>query len=269
MPYEDEYVDVIAKAQKGLGMDDETLAAKSDLEPAQLAQLKETPGDSAALSRLAGALGLNAVALERLGNTREPTETVTTIDGLEGVTTDYMAMEVNAYVVWDPASKEAAVFDSGADAGPLLKILEEKGLTLKLLLLTHTHGDHVADLERLQAKLQGFFGAPEAEPVPGAEPVRAGDSFQLGAVKIEARATRGHSPGGTTYVVTGLEKPVAVVGDALFACSMGGPSISYEMALEDNRANLFSLPDETVVCPGHGPLTSIGLERRHNPFFAQ
>ena len=83
------------------------------------------------------------------------------------------------------------------------------------------------------------------------------------------RATPGHSPGGTTYVVTGIEPPVAVVGDALFAGSMGGVSPqNYPSALEANRANILGLSEDTLLCPGHGPVTTVTLERKHNPFYA-
>jgi hydroxyacylglutathione hydrolase len=80
--------------------------------------------------------------------------------------------------------------------------------------------------------------------------------------------TSGHSPGGMTFVVTGLSRPVAIVGDSLFAGSMGGGNVSYDDALRNNREKILTLPDETIVCPGHGPLTSVGKEKRDNPFFA-
>jgi glyoxylase-like metal-dependent hydrolase (beta-lactamase superfamily II) len=86
-------------------------------------------------------------------------------------------------------------------------------------------------------------------------------------LKIEARLTWGHSRGGTSCYITGLARPVVVVGDALFASSMGGGMISYSDALKTNLDQLFTLPDDTIVCPGHGPLTSIGEEKAHNPFY--
>jgi glyoxylase-like metal-dependent hydrolase (beta-lactamase superfamily II) len=72
-----------------------------------------------------------------------------------------------------------------------------------------------------------------------------------------------------SYVITGLAKPLVIVGDAIFAGSMGGGMVSYAEALETGRAALMTLPDETVVCPGHGPLTTIGEEKHHNPFFSK
>jgi glyoxylase-like metal-dependent hydrolase (beta-lactamase superfamily II) len=71
-----------------------------------------------------------------------------------------------------------------------------------------------------------------------------------------------------TYVVTGLSRPLAIAGDSLFAGSMGGGNVSYEDALRNNREKILTLPDEAVVCPGHGPLTTVGKEKRDNPFFA-
>ncbi len=75
--------------------------------------------------------------------------------------------------------------------------------------------------------------------------------------------------GGTTYVISGLAAPVAVVGDALFAGSMGGGMISYDDALKNNREKIMTLPDETILCPGHGPMTTVAEEKRHNPFFPE
>ena len=98
---------------------------------------------------------------------------------------------------------------------------------------------------------------------------RPGDGFKIGTLSVSTRLTKGHSPGGTTYVIHGLDRPVAIVGDALFAQSMGGGMISYQDALETNRKEIFTLPDETVVCPGHGPMTSVGEEKAHNPFFPE
>jgi glyoxylase-like metal-dependent hydrolase (beta-lactamase superfamily II) len=71
-----------------------------------------------------------------------------------------------------------------------------------------------------------------------------------------------------TFVVRGLERPVAVVGDSLFAGSMGGGNISYQDAVENNLKKILTLPDETVLCPGHGPITTVAEEKKHNPFFA-
>ena len=88
-------------------------------------------------------------------------------------------------------------------------------------------------------------------------------------MKITARLTAGHSNGGTTYVVEGLRPTIAVVGDALFSASMGGvPPERYPAALRANGEKILSLPDDSIICPGHGPLTTVGEEKKHNPFYA-
>jgi hydroxyacylglutathione hydrolase len=150
----------------------------------------------------------------------------------------------------------------------MLRRATKENLQVKLILLTHAHPDHVADLPRLREKTGAHVFAPARETVPGAEPIEEGRRFRLGGLDIEARLTWGHSPGGLTYVVTGLARPVAVVGDSLFAGSMGGGNVSYEQAVRNNVEKILTLPPETIICPGHGPMTTVGEEKEHNPFFA-
>ena len=177
-------------------------------------------------------------------------------------------MAVNAYLVWDPVTRAAAAFDTGADSGEMVRFANRHKLNVQLILLTHAHADHVADLPRLREETGADVFAPARESVPGAEPIDEGKRFRLGNLQIDARLTWGHSPGGMTYVVTGLARPIAIVGDSLFAGSMGGGNVSYKDALRNNLEKILTLPDETIICPGHGPMTSVGEEKRHNPFFA-
>ena len=137
-----------------------------------------------------------------------------------------------------------------------------------MILLTHAHPDHVADLRRLEEETGAPVYISDLEAAEGAEAIEEGKRFRVGSLEIESRLTSGHSPGGMTFVVTGLARPVAIVGDSLFAGSMGGGNVSYEDALRNNREKILTLPDETIVCPGHGPLTTVGKEKRDNPFFA-
>jgi glyoxylase-like metal-dependent hydrolase (beta-lactamase superfamily II) len=178
-------------------------------------------------------------------------------------------MTVNAYLVFDPKTRQVAAFDTGADADPMLQFIRDKQLHLELILLTHTHTDHVFDLDRLKKSASADAFVSEREPLTGSTPFPDGKTFTLGALTIETRRTSGHARGGTTFVVTGLAQRLAVVGDALFAGSMGGGMVDYEEALRTNRAGIFTSPDDTIVCPGHGPLTTVGEEKAHNPFFPE
>ena len=215
-----------------------------------------------------GELNLDADALVALAQGKHLPE-VEPPAGFASFHTDFNGMGVNAYLAWDPATREAAAFDTGASAAGMLDTIRAHDLQVKFLLLTHTHPDHIAALDVLTRETGAEVFTPAREPVAGAKPAHAGDSWTVGGLTIGARSTPGHSPGGTTYVVRGLAAPVAVVGDALFAGSQGGVSPeNYPAALAANRREILALPPETVIAPGHGPLTTVAFELRGNPFYA-
>ena len=150
----------------------------------------------------------------------------------------------------------------------MLRKIETEELSVKLILLTHAHLDHIADLSRLVKQTGAPVYLSKRESAPLAQPIAEGKKFRAGKIEIESRLTWGHSEGGMTYVVASLARPIAVVGDSLFAGSMGGGNVSYEEALKNNLEKILTLPDETILCPGHGPMTTVGEEKMHNPFFA-
>jgi len=264
---EDNVGDIIGKAQRGLGISDSQLAEKSGLKPEQLRQIRDDNYDESAIRAIAPVLNLDAGALVDLAQGKWKPDTLENFEGLAQFNTSYGGMLVNAYLVWDPATKHAAAFDTGADSAGMLKLATKENLSIKLILLTHAHSDHVADLPRLREETGAEVFAPAREPVPGAEKIDEGKKFRVGKIDIEARLTWGHSPGGMTFVVNGLARPIAIVGDSLFAGSMGGGSVSYKDAVQNNLEKILTLPDETIICPGHGPMTSVGEEKEHNSFF--
>src|SRR5438105_11708519 len=266
---EDNVGDIVGKAQRGLGLSDSQLADKIGLKTEQLREIRASQFDENALRAIAPALDLDADALVEIGVGKWTPESLGAFDGLAQFSSSYSGMLVNSYLVWDPGTKHAAAFDTGADCAPMLKLATKENLSIKLILLTHAHPDHVADLPRLREETGAEVFAPAREPLPGAEKIEEGKRFRLGKIDIEARLTWGHSPGGTTFVVTGLARPIAIVGDSLFAGSMGGGTVSYKDAVQNNLEKILSLPDETIICPGHGPMTSVGEEKRHNPFFVR
>jgi hydroxyacylglutathione hydrolase len=269
IPLEDLFEDIVGKAQRGLQVSDQEICQRADLDLETLRSLKKGSGTPAAVPGLADALGLGPKALaDSYSGSWYPTG-VPAIDGAKQFNTPLMDMTVNAYLIWNPETKEAAVFDTGADASELLAFVDSARLAVKYLFLTHTHQDHVADLGAIVKRTHAEIFSPDLERLPETKIVREGDQFRLGKLRIEARLTNGHSPGGTSYVVHGLENTVVVVGDSLFAGSMGGAPNDYQKALRNNVEKLLSLPGDTLVCPGHGPLTTVANERKHNPFFAQ
>ena len=251
-----------------MGISDSQLAERSGVSAEKIRKLRDGDLDDDVVERAAPFLKLDADALRKLAGGKWNAEAIGEIEGLAQFNTTYGDMTVNAYLVWDPATLEAIAFDTGANCEGMLQRIEQESLSVKLILLTHAHPDHVADLPRLRKATGAPVYISRLEEAGGAEEVEEGKHFRVGSLEIEARLTSGHSPGGMTFVVTGLSCPVAIVGDSLFAGSMGGGNVSYEDALRNNREKILTLPDETIVCPGHGPLTTVGKERRDNPFFA-
>lgn len=273
---EDQLPDILGKAQRGLRVDDRTLAAEFGVAPDALARLKQgDAGNDDALRAAADALGLHGDSLLAIGRGTWQPEAARTPDTFGAFNTPFGGgLSVNCFLVWDRPGGTAVLFDTGTDAAPIFRILESQRLHLDAVFLTHTHSDHIEALEEIVGRTgaEAFVPERERDAVPHAVPVTEGQRFTLGGVTLEARLTRGHTVGGLTYVVetVGFGPRLAVVGDALFAGSQGGvPAELYAEALRLNREHILSLPDDTILCPGHGPLSTVGEEKAHNPFYAK
>lgn len=267
IPLEDTVADIVAKAMRGLQLNEAQVAASAGVTTSAIARLRDGHCDDATVRAVAPVLRLGAAALLAIGRETWHPQPLG-VAGLACFNTPYADMAVNSYLVFDPGSGEAVAFDSGADCSGMLDFLHREKLTLKSILLTHTHIDHIVDLGRLKQAGGTPVFVGERETFPAAEPFAAGREFQCGRLRIATRLTWGHSRGGITYVIDGVDRPLAVVGDAMFAGSMGGGGVSYADALRTNREQILTLPASTILCPGHGPLTTVGEEWLHNPFFS-
>lgn len=268
---EDNYTDVIAKAQRGLKISDADLAGRAEVLPADLAAVKAGKVNTAVIRRVARHLRLDPGALEDLAHDRWYPHSPDFQRGFAQFHTNYDGMGVNSYLVWDPRTKEAAAFDTGADAGAVVDLAAAEGMKVLYIFLTHTHEDHIADLNRLAEATGAEVWASAREPSdrPGAKTFQENAHFHLGRLAIKTLSTWGHSPGQTTFFVTGLSFPLAIVGDSLFAGSMGGSAEHYLDQYQNDVDKILTLPRDTVLAPGHGPLTTVGQEKEHNPFFAR
>jgi len=266
MPLEDNFSDVLEKALAGTGSSEAAIAKKSGISTAEVHALLRGHFDEASARRLADALDLRADALVRLAR-GEYLPVVPPVKNIVQVVTPYAGLTVNAYILWDPESHGAAIFDTGADATPLLDIIQREQLDVVGIFLTHGHPDHVGALAALKHTLGVEAWSSVNEPVRGTHSFHPGELFNAGCHFIRTRHTPGHSPGGVTYVIEGRLLSAAVVGDALFAGSIGGVREGYAEALDAIRREILSLPDSTILCPGHGPMTTVVQEKANNPFF--
>lgn len=271
IPIEDFFEDILGKAMRGLGKGTSHLANECGATPEDIQQLLAgSLNDPQLLRTLALRLDLDPDSLVASAKKEwypQPVE----LEGLAQFNTPWHDMRVNAYLAWDPGSHLAAAFDTGTDAKQILDAAKERQLEIESIFVTHIHGDHIADLETL-AKACGpatpvFTNRLEA--LPDTVTFEEGSDYAIGDLKVHTLTTSGHSPGGTSYFIEGLAQPVAIVGDAMFAGSMGGGIVSYQDALENNRNKILTLPDNTVLCPGHGPMSTVGEEKAHNPFFPE
>lgn len=268
VPLEDFYEDIIGKAQRGLKLSDEAILAKADISEKAWKDALSGSFDEATARAVAPVLNLHPEALVAAGKKTWKPHPVD-LEGLDQFNTPFDDMTVNAYVVWDPATKAAALFDSGGNADPMIELVDGLGLKVEAILLTHSHPDHIYDLPKLQLKYpEVSTWIHESATVDNTKRFSEGKSFEIAGLKIDTRHTPGHSADGVTFVVNGLAKPVAIVGDAIFSGSMGGAPSAWKDALAVNREKIFSLPEETIVCPGHGPMSTVGEESRHNPYYA-
>jgi glyoxylase-like metal-dependent hydrolase (beta-lactamase superfamily II) len=197
-------------------------------------------------------------------------------------------LQCNCVIIGDDVTKTAVVVDPGDEIERVTDVLELRGYTVSAIIATHAHIDHVGgfgDLKRLtgakallheadaplyddlamQARWLGIE-PPSMTKLDGTLDAKAG--LSLGAVTFDVRHTPGHSPGSVSLVLP-ESTPIVLSGDTLFAGSIGRTDLwggSFDEIIASIKSKLLTLPDETIVIPGHGPRTTIGTERKTNPF---
>jgi hydroxyacylglutathione hydrolase len=274
MHLEDHLGDILRKGREAKGIALAVAAQAAGLAEPAYSALEETgrPGGQINLPALAGAVGLNAAKLERIAKGWLPaTPDLSLWRELRRITTQANGMEVHCYLAWDEVTREAALFDTGWDAAPILKLIEDNGLSLRHLFLTHLHEDHIAGMGAIREKFPKLHLHSNSRHAPPQHRNRANDFLHLGSLRITNRDTPGHAEEGVTYIIGTWPEDAphtAFVGDAIFAGSIGSGKQSWDLARQKVREQIFSLPDETLLCPGHGPLTTVGEEKANNPFFA-
>lgn len=273
MNLEDHLGDIIRKARAMTRVSATAAAKAAGLSESELAALEEsgTIAGKINFDGLAPLIGLNAAKLEGIAKGWLPTaKDLSVWRELRQISTTEGGNQVHCYLVWDEVTREAALFDTGWDATPVLKKVEENQLQLKHVFITHTHIDHMNGLQQIRAAFPKIHLHTDAKSAPPQHKNRRNDCLHLGSLRITNRETPGHAEDGVTYIIGNWSEDaphVAVVGDTIFAGSMGGAPEHGDLAKQKVREQILSLPASTLICPGHGPLTTVAEEHSHNPFF--
>src|SRR5580658_3820929 len=267
MTLEDHLGDIIRKGRDATGVVADAAAQAAGLSEADYTALEETGRVSAPVQfqALGQAIGLNGAKLERIakGWLPEPRD-LSQWRELRQITSTANDLTVHCYLVWDEVTREAALFDTGWDAAPIFQCIEENGLALRHLFLTHLHEDHIAAMGAVREKFPKLHLHSNSRHAPPQHRNRANDFLHLGSLRLTNRDTPGHAEEGVTYIIGTWPEDAphtALVGDAIFAGSIGSGKQSWDLARQKVREQIFSLPDETLICPGHGPLTTVGAEK--------
>ena len=273
MNLEDHLGDVIRKARMMTKVSPAEAAKAAGLSEAELTALEESGriGRRPDFATLAGLIDLNGGKLERQAAGWLPTEKDLSVwRELRVFTTSAEGIAVNCYLVWDEVTRDAALFDTGWDAKPILKTIDENQLLLRHLFITHSHHDHVAELAEIRKAFPKVKLHTSSKHAPVEQRNKPSEIVHLGGLRVTYRDTPGHAEDGVTYIAGNWQDDaphVAIVGDAIFAGSMGGAPLHGPLAKQKIREQILTLPPDTLICPGHGPLTTVAEEQANNPFF--
>jgi len=273
MTLEDSLGDILRKARTSTQTSDATAAEAAGLSLADYTAMessgKAAPGTD--FLKLGALLTLDGAKLERVAKGWLPASAkLETWREVRVITTAGDDMTVNAFLVWDEATRDAAVFDTGFTAEPMFRLLDEHQLQLRHIFITHSHPDHVAALGELRRRFPQARVHSGSKHAPVEQRLRPDECISLGSLRITHRETPGHAEDGVSFIVGNWpdDAPfVTIVGDCIFAGSMGGARDQLALARAKVRDHVLSLPPETLICPGHGPVTTVAQEKANNPWF--
>jgi glyoxylase-like metal-dependent hydrolase (beta-lactamase superfamily II) len=274
IPLEDELGDVLDKAMSCAGLTVEALGARAGVPPARIHDAIDYRPELGPeeLSRLAAALGLNEVGLCALGLGKYPRPEIGALPFcLWPLRMAYGIGWVNAYLVAESGGDRGVLFDTGPGLTALRANWPESVREVEGVFLTHVEAEHAGGLCEVVAHF-GVASAfiPTGARSPCGRPLAEAETVRFGSIEVTAFSTPGHAPAHNCYRVRSTAAPAGrtllISGDLVFAGSAGGPYFCQRQLRMHLRRVLTAVPPETLVAPGHGPLTTAENELRYNPF---
>ena len=273
-PLEDELGDVLEKAMRHAGLNEQSLGVLAGVDAGKIRDAIDYRYDLAVdeLKRLARSLALNELGVQSLAAGRYPLPEIAGLPFcLYPLRTPHGIGVANAYIVADCGKNSGVLFDTGSDPVMLRRVWPAAIKRLDGVFITHAETEHTGGLAEVVKQFGPVpvFG-PVGAKISGAAALGEGACVTLGGFEIKALATPGHAEAHNCYEVRVTKMkggvPLLVSGDLFFAGSVGGAYFCSQQLRKHLARLLAALPDETVVAPGHGPLTTIKNERTFNPF---
>ena len=270
---EDHLGDIIRKARKMSDVSAATAARIAGLAGNELATLEDSGQCEAKINfaALAAIIGLDAKKLEGIANGWLPIpRDMEQWSKLRVFTTAGEGLTVNCFLIWDETTRDAAIFDTGIHGRKTLDCLAENQLQLRHIFITHSHWDHIEALPQFRAAFPAAEIHSAIQAAPKKQRLQPDEKFTLGRLQISYRDTPGHAEDGVTYLIggwPGTSPTIAIVGDTILAGSMCNGNGQWALAKEKISEHILTLPANTLLCPGHGPVTTVAEELAHNPFF--
>lgn len=273
---EDFFGDIVGKARRGQNIDAETITQATGLNADQISKVESYTliPEEPVIRSLAQVLNLNGEKLVSVANGWVPEKPNDDFEndtlGVKRLVLD-AGMMVNCYLLVCKTTNQGAVIDPGGESQRILEFIDRMGIKVTHILLTHGHGDHVGALEAVASQTgASVYGCERDFALMGgrakqvSDRIDEGAQIRVGNLEVSTFDLAGHTPGGIGYYTS----PVFFSGDALFAGSLGGArGEAYLGQIQAVEKKVLSLPPNTCIFPGHGPITTVAEENAHNPYF--
>jgi hydroxyacylglutathione hydrolase len=274
VPYlEDEFGDILQKARDGKFWSPNDLSDATGIPLDEIRRMEKCeliPEDNV-ISQIADSLNLHAPTLQIIAREEwkplppvsDPTFDLICLDVFMG------SYPVKCYLIRCPSTGATAIVDTGGNPQAVIDKAKEIGVKPEMILLTHCHPDHAGGQDKLDREFNCPTYVDEKEVQPPSKRdlrfLKDGDVISLGSLRINVLSTPGHTAGGITFQINNT----LLSGDVIFAGSMGRANSSWQDLYDSITTRLFAFPSETIIHPGHGPASTVGEEKKHNPFFVK